>query len=344
MRRVTIVGLPAFFVAVFVFPLVFANPAVTSIAVFALIYALAATSWNIFSGYTGYFSLGHSTFFGLGAYALGLMCQDWNIQGGYAPFLLLPLVGLIAAAFAIPLGWIALRTRRFTFVVITIAFVFIFQLLAYNLEGLTNGSRGMYLPFPPWSGDVYSYPFYYVAFGLLLLALGTSWWVRNSKFGLGLLAIRDDEDRALGLGIRTGQFKLGAFVISAFFLGMAGAMNVYFIGFFSPSFVFAPVFDVTIALMALAGGVGTLAGPILGALALEPLQQYLTLQNGVNGLDLVLFGGLLLLVIIFLPDGIIPALRRRWAAWMESRSARRVTVHVKEQEDSLAAESGRGKG
>lgn len=296
------------------FPLVFSNPAITSIAIFALVFAVAATGWNIFSGYTGYIALGHAAYFGVGAYTITILSQDWHTPGGYEPFLLLPLAGLVAAAFAVPLGWIALRTRRHTFVVITVATFFILQLLAYNLKGLTNGSTGLSLPIPDWSGDFFNVPFYYVSLLILLVALGVSWWIRNSKYGLGLLAIRDDEDRALGLGIKTESFKLVAFVISAFFVGMAGAMYAYFIGSVYPPFAFDALFDIAIALMAFLGGLGTLSGPILGALILESTQQYFVLQFGASGYYLIIYGVLFLVIILLLPQGIIPTLSKKWPA------------------------------
>ena len=118
---------------------------------------------------------------------------------------------------------------------------------------------------------------YYVTLAILLFAIAISWWVRNSKFGLGLFAIRDDEDRALGLGVKTGPSKLVAFVISALIVGMVGAIWAYFIESIYPPSAFDASFDVAIALMAFLGGTGTIAGPILGALLLEPTQQYFTL-------------------------------------------------------------------
>jgi branched-chain amino acid transport system permease protein len=336
-------GLLALLLVVFiVFPLVVSNPAVTGIAVFALVFAVAATGWNIFSGYTGYIALGHAAYFGVGAYTITIMSQAWNVPGGYAPFLLLPLAGLVAAIFAIPLGWIALRTRRHTFVVITVATFFILQLMAYNLKGLTNGSTGLSLPIPDWSGDFFNLPFYYVTLVVLLLALGVSWWVRNSKYGLGLLAIRDDEDRALGLGVKTGPFKLVAFMISAFFVGMAGAMYAYFIGSISPPFAFDALFDLAIALMAFLGGLGTLAGPILGALVLESTQQYFTLQFGASGYYLIIYGALFLVIILLLPEGIIPTLRKKWPEWTASRgtggTGARVPVSADQPVEALAIE------
>jgi branched-chain amino acid transport system permease protein len=320
MRIVKIAGLLILLAFAIAFPLLFPNPAITTVAVFTLMFAAAATAWNIFSGYTGYIALGHAAFFGTGAYVMAILCEDWHIPAGYAPFSLLPLGGLVAAIFAVPLGIIALRTRRHTFIVITIAFFFIFQLLAYNLRGLTNGSAGLSLPIPTWSGDFYNEPFYYITLAILLLALAVSWWVRNSKYGLGLLAIRDDEDRALGLGVKTGPSKLAAFVISAFFVGMLGALNAYFVEAIFPPFVFDPLYDVAIALMTFMGGLGTLAGPIIGALILEPTQQYFTLIYGENGWYLVIYGALFIVIILLLPRGIVPTISERWARWRASRS------------------------
>jgi branched-chain amino acid transport system permease protein len=327
------------------FPLLFPDPAVTTIAIFTLLFAGATTAWNLFSGYTGYTSLGSAVFYGVGGYALALLCKAWNIQGGYMPFLLLPLVGLIASAFAIPLGWIALRSSRHVFVVITIAIFYIFQLLAFNLSGITNGSAGMFLPTPTWDAAFFNTPFYYVSLIVLLLSFGVSWWVRNSKYGLGLLAIRDDEDRALSLGVKTGAYKLVAYVISAFFIGMIGALVVYFIGSLYPAFAFTPAFDITIALMAFLGGVGTLVGPLVGALLLAPLQQYLTVQLQIVGLDLILFGALLLAIILLLPEGIVPTLRRKWVKWTASRSTTSPVTGSRGKEEALLVKGGgKGKG
>src|SRR5512147_1049847 len=121
------IGLTALLVVAVAFPQVFTNPAVITIAIFTLMYATSTVAWNIFSGYTGYIALGHAAFFGIGSYAIAIMCLDWHVPGGYLPFLLIPLAGLVAAAFAVPLGWISLRTRKHTFVVITIAIFFIMQ-------------------------------------------------------------------------------------------------------------------------------------------------------------------------------------------------------------------------
>jgi branched-chain amino acid transport system permease protein len=323
MKILKTVGLLVLLLIALTFPLLFPNPAVTAIAVFTLMFAASATGWNIFSGYSGYIALGHAAYFGLGAYAIAIMCQDWHIPGGYLPFLLVPVAGLVASIFAIPMGWIALRVRRHTFIVITIAMFFIMQLLAYNLTGLTNGSIGLGLPIPTdWSGDFFNIPFYYVTLAILLLAIAISWWVRHSKFGLGLLAIRDDEDRALGLGVKTEPSKLVAFVISALIVGMVGATWAYFIESIYPPSAFDATFDVAIALMAFLGGLGTITGPILGALILEPAQQYFTLQFSQNGYYLLIYGALFLVIILLLPRGVIPTLSERWVKYQATRLAK----------------------
>ena len=320
MKALRTLGLLALLILVLVFPvLISPNNVVTDMAVFTLIYAMAATGWNIFSGYTGYISIGHAVYFGVGAYTLALICQYWNIPGGYLPFLLLPLVGLVAGTFAIPLGFIALRVRKYAFAVTTIALMFIFQLLAYNLRGITNGSLGLYLPPPPWSSDIIDLPFYYVTFILLLVSIGVSWRIRHSKYGLGLLAIRDDEDRALGLGVKTGPYKLVAYVVSTIFVGMAGGMFVYFIGTIFPQFTFDPIVDVNLTTIAFLGGLGTLAGPLIGAVLVVPLQQWLTLQFGGSSLNLILFGSFLLVILLVMPRGIVPTLQSKWLSWKASR-------------------------
>ncbi len=321
MKNFRTIGLVLFLIVLaIIFPLIFPNPTVTTIAIFTLIFAAAATGWNIFSGFTGYVSLGHAAYFGLGGYAMAILCQDWKVPGGYGAFLLVPLAGVVAAIFAIPLGWIALRVRRHTFVVITIAMFFILQLLSYNLRDITNGSTGLSLPVPiDWSGDFFAFPFYYVALALLIVSVAIAWWVRNSKYGLGLLAIRDDEDRALGLGVKTGPSKLVAFVISALIVGMVGAIWAYFIESIYPPSGFDATFDVAVVLMAYLGGLGTISGPILGALILEPAQQYFTLEYGANGYYLIIYGALFLVIMLLLPRGIIPTLNERWVKFQYAR-------------------------
>ncbi len=359
MSMVKTVALLSLLALALAFPLLFPNPEVTTIAVFTLIFAAAATGWNILSGYTGYIALGHAGYFGLGAYALAIICQHWNIAGGYGVFLLVPVAGLVAALGAVPLGWIALRVRRHTFIVITIAMFFILQLLAFNFTGLTNGSTGLSLPIPfDWSGAFFNIPFYYVALAALLLAIGISWWIRHSKYGLGLLAIRDDEDRALSLGVKTVPSKLSAFVISALIVGITGAIWAYFVESIYPATAFDANFDITLALMAFLGGLGTISGPILGALILAPAQQYFTLafsgqlQIGnhlidLSSLYLVVYGSLFLVVMLLLPRGVIPTLQDRWAIYRARNRQRQredgfIVSNLQQQGEAVGLEKKEG--
>jgi branched-chain amino acid transport system permease protein len=292
------------------FPFVFTNPATTSIAFFTVLYVAAASAWNLFSGYSGYMALGNAVFYGSGAYFIANVTNHLNLSGGVGIFAWVPVAGLFAGIVAIPVGWLALRTRRHTFVVITIAIFFIFQLLAYNLQSVTNGSAGMQLPLPPWLASTYNDYFYFAALIAAVIAIVVSWAVRHSQFGLQLRAIRDDEGRALGLGVRTERVKLAAFVLNGVLTGMCGAIYAYYLGSVYPPFAFEAIFDLTVALMAFLGGLGTVSGPVIGALLLEPLQQYLTQQFTAAGLSLILFGALFLIVIGFLPQGIVPSVEQ----------------------------------
>ena len=303
-----------------IFPLVITSPVATQIGVDTMLFVAATAAWNLFSGFTGYISLGHAVFFGTGAYVVGIAAQDWHITGD-TEFALLPLAALAAGVVAVPFGLIALRARRHTFVVITIAIFFIFQLMAFNL-GVTGGSVGIPAPFLTWAPETFNNPFYYMA---LVLAVGVavlSWLIRGSRFGLQLRAIRDDEGRARGLGVRTMRVKLVAFVISGVVTGLVGGIWLLFIGQVLPQYGFDPLFDLSVALMAFFGGVGTLWGPILGALILEPGEQYLTLQVSNSYASELVWGTLFLLVILFLSRGVMQVAGERVTAWRDRRQRR----------------------
>jgi branched-chain amino acid transport system permease protein len=270
-------------------------------------YVGLATAWNIMGGYTGYISLGHAGFFGFGSYALALLLARLGVAGGYAPFLFVPVAGVLTALLAAVVGWFALRTRAATFVIVTIAFMFMLQLLAENLTSLTGGGAGIGFPNPRWRGDFFNIPFYYAMLVLALVGLAVSWWIRRSKFGLGLLAIRDDEDKALSVGVPARAFKLTAFVVSAALVGMIGGVYGYYVTFIYPQFVVDPLIGISMVLMVFLGGLGTLWGPVLGAVILEPAQLWLAYNYGASRLYLVLYSAVFLLVILFMPRGIIPS-------------------------------------
>jgi branched-chain amino acid transport system permease protein len=320
-----VTGFVVLFAIALALPAISPDPATTNIAVFTMMYLGLATAWNIMGGYTGYISLGHAAFFGFGSYSLGLLLAHLGIAAGYTPFLFVPVAGIATGVLALGIGWFALRTRAATFVIVTIAFMFMLQLLAENLVGLTGGGGGMSFPVPNWRGDYYNTPYYYAMLALATLGLGISWRIRRSKFGLGLLAIRDDEDKALAVGVPTRAFKLTAFVVSAALVGMIGGVYGYYVTYIYPQFVVDPLIGISMVLMVFLGGLGTLSGPILGALILEPTQLWLAYNFGASRLYLVLYAAVFLGVILLLPRGIVPSvmelIERRTARTAPSASA-----------------------
>jgi branched-chain amino acid transport system permease protein len=298
-------GLVALIVLAVLFPQVFTNPAITNYGVLALVFATAAVAWHIFSGNSGYISLGQAVFYGSGAYAMGIAARDWHIAGTEV-FALLPLCGAVGALIAIPFGLIALRVRRHTFIVVTIAVFFIFQLMAFNFW-FTGGSSGLGSPFLSWAPVPYNRNFYYVALAFTVGTVVVAWLVGRSRFGLQLRAIRDDEDRARGLGVKAMRVKLAALMISGALTAMIGGVWFYYLEQVQPQTGFNPLFDLTLVLMVFLGGYGTISGAVLGALIIEPLSLWMSTQPAFSGsLSEVMLGAVFLLVVLFMPRGIIP--------------------------------------
>jgi branched-chain amino acid transport system permease protein len=304
-------GLAVLLAVVALIPLA-GNVLLTQVGVLVLMYVGAAVAWNIFSGFTGYISLGAAVFFGVGVYTVALFTKHLNLVGGVV-FAFYPLGGLVAAAVAVPFGLIALRVRRHTFVVVTIAVFFIFQLMATNFSW-TGGAAGLIPPFVNWDAATYYNPFYYTTLLIAVASAVLAWAIWGSRFGLQLRAIRDDEDRARGLGVRTMRVKLAAFVISAFIIGTLGGMWFYFQSDALPQYAFNPFFDLTVALMAFLGGFGTLAGPIFGALLLEPYLGWAQQQVTNTYAAQIVLGVLFLAVIILMPRGILPTVGEKLTA------------------------------
>jgi branched-chain amino acid transport system permease protein len=290
------------------FPFVFPEHWLLNIAIFTLMYAVLATAWNLIGGYAGYISLGHVSFFGVGAYAIAVSTTHHYASAGYKPFYVLPLIGIAVALGSLPVGWLALRTRTATFAIVTLTLLFVFQQLAFNLRSLTGGSSGLLLPLPLFPVDTFERPFYYAFLGLLTCALGLSWWVRGSKLGLALFAIRDDEDRASGLGTRVMTAKLAAFALSAGLFAMAGAVWAFYIGSVYPQFAVDPLVTIGSVLMVYLGGKATFWGPVVGSLILVPAQQYLAYRLGASQLYLIGYAAIFLVVMLVLPRGILPSL------------------------------------
>jgi ABC-type branched-subunit amino acid transport system permease subunit len=214
-----------------------------------LLFATMATSWNIMGGYSGYKSLGHSAFFGLGAYLVALAA----VHLGWNPLLSAPFLALIVALAAVALGWIMVRTSGSAFVIATIAMLLIFRLLALNLRAITKGAPGLSQPLPPWTPEFSRMPFFYYMLAWMILAILTSSFIRHSRFGLGLLAIRDDEGKARMVGVNTTLYKVLAFAISAYFVGVGGGIWSYFTTHISPVFAFDIIVGVEMILMTMVG-------------------------------------------------------------------------------------------
>lgn len=282
--------------------------------------AVGAISWNIVSGFTGYVSLGQSAFLGIGAYTVAII----SIKSGLSPFLVSPLGGVAAALVALFVGLIVMRTRGHAFVIITIALLLLFQTIGLNTGSITGGSNGLTLPLPTWSPDIQNFPFYYSMLGLMVLTHLFSMWIRRSKFGTGLIAIREDEGKAAAIGIHTVRYKVLSFIASAVLLGVAGGIYAYYLTFIDPRGMFDILVSVSIVLAVLVGGRGTVWGPIVGAFIVQPLNEATNVYAQGSQSRLVFFGGMLLLVVLFLPNGLIPTIaglldrRRRSGAGVTS--------------------------
>jgi ABC-type branched-subunit amino acid transport system ATPase component/ABC-type branched-subunit amino acid transport system permease subunit len=279
--------------------------------ILSMVFAVGAVGLNIITGYAGYISLGQGAFIGLGAYTLGICVTDI----GGSPWVWVPVAGLVAGGMAALLGVVAMRARGHSFVILTIAFLFLLQLLATNWDSLTNGTGGITPPLPTWSVEYQNWPFYYSLMGVLAASLLMSWWIRRTKFGTGLIAIREDEDKAATVGVSTPTYKLLAFAASAVFVGMAGAIYGYYVAFIDPLGMFNILLSVQIILSLLLGGRATLWGPVLGAFIIEWLNETSNNEFGGGNARLLIFGGLLALVVLFLPQGIIPTARHWIERW-----------------------------
>ena len=329
MRRVDAAGVlrgAAFAAALVVFPFVVHAAWIVNIGVITLMYAGLATAWNLFSGYTGYISLGQVAFFGLGAYTLGITFEHFGIGSGYNPFYALPLVGAGVALASLPVAWIALRTRQMTFAIVTLTLLFIVQQLAFNLRSLTHGSSGLMLPAPSFAIGNFDRPFYLAMLALVLLGLGLSRLILRSKLGLMLLAIREDEEKARGLGVRVTGAKLVAWWLSVAITAMVGGVWAYYLTFIYPESSVDPLVMIGAVLMTFLGGRGTVWGPTIGAFVLVPAQQYLLTKLGASQLYLVGYAAVFMLVLLLLPRGIVPSLRDGVARARELQRIRRGPV------------------
>src|SRR3954451_20182212 len=342
-RRVTparvAFGLAA--VALLVFPLVSDNLYYQNMFILSLVFAIGATGLNVISGYGGYVSLGQGAFLGLGAYTLAILSTRVDVS----VWVWVPVAGLVAAVFAGLLGLVALRTRGPAFVILTISFLFLVQIVVTNWKSLTGGSAGITVPLPTWSLEIQDWPFYYSLAALLAVSLLANRRIRRTKFGMGLVAMREDEDKASTVGVNTPVYKLLGFVASAVFVGMAGAIYGYYLAFVDPIGMFNILLSVQILLSMLLGGRGTLFGPVLGAFLIEPLNEFANNNLGGGNARLLVFGGLMAIVVIFLPRGIIPTgrelLERRRARGKAGLVGARLELRERTAPPARPAPSGR---
>ena len=313
----------AFTGAAIAFPYVFTAAWIVNIGVLTLMYAALATAWNLFSGYSGYITLGQAAFFGAGAYSLGVTFQHVGVGSGYNPFFALPLIAACVAIASVPLAWIALRTRHMTFAIVTLTLLFIVQQLAFNLRSLTKGSSGLMLPTPHFPIASYDTPFYLAMLGILLAGLALCWLTLRTKLGLMLLAIREDEEKARGLGVRVTGVKLVAWFLMVWLTAMVGGVWAYYLTFIYPESSVDPLVMIGAVLMTFLGGRGTLWGPTIGALILVPAQQYMITRLGASQFYLVGYAAVFMVVLLLLPRGILPSLHdlaARLREWQRTRN------------------------
>lgn len=257
-----------------------------------MIFAILASAWNIIGGYTGYASFGNVVFFGIGAYATAVSMAKFAIPfwGG------LVVSALLAATFAMLMGLPILRLKGHYFAIATLGVAEAMKALVKNLE-ITDGNVGIVLPI---SRSVNL--FYFCALGTLLLTALTVYLVTKSRLGYGLVAIREDEDAANAVGVNTTLFKSIAFTLSGFFSGIAGGIHAYQSTFIEPDPVFDVVITVKIIVMSVFGGIGSIAGPIIGAFSIEYITEYLSHHFLVA--HALFFGVIVILAIIFMPRGV----------------------------------------
>ena len=271
-----------------------------------LMYVAMASSWNIIGGYAGYISLGHSAFYGIGGYATGALMMFC----GLSPALAAPLAGLVCFAIGLPVGLITLRTRGPAFIISTIALLMLARLALDNSESL-GGADGMSLPLPDLPAATAKLPFYYGMLAVAVAAVYTSYHIRHAKLGLGLRAIAEDEVKAEAAGIPTRLYKVIAFAISALFIGVAGGIWGYYSTYLNPMSFLQILTSAQIVLMAILGGRGSVAGPVLGAILLVAADELIVAKLGSTELNIAGKGVLMLFVLMVFPEGIVGTLRAR---------------------------------
>ncbi|MEQ4299984.1 branched-chain amino acid ABC transporter permease [Plantactinospora sp. B6F1] len=302
-------------------------PAQSAVAVRVLIFALMSIGWNIMSGFGGMFSFGHAAYFGIGAYVSAWLL----VERGVSPWLGMAAGMLVAAGFATLIGFLALRyrLRGAYFALATFAFAEMLRLWAINSD-LVNRAVGYHVPLRPESSWWYlqfepgSANYFWIALALTVAAMAASVLFLRSRAGQFSKAARDDEDAAAAIGIPVMRYKLYTMALSAAVTSVAGAFYVQYFLFVDPDLAFGSSVSIQAILPAVIGGVATVWGPVIGAAVLGPLNDItatilrnpppaLEFLQGRGGLDVVVYGALLILIVLLLPQGIYGALRGRWS-------------------------------
>ncbi len=287
------------------------------------LFAALGLAWNLVGGYTGQLSLGHAAYFGAGAYAMALFPRV-----GVPIWFALLLGILMAVVFAALIGGVSFRLRGPYFALATIAFAEVLRLVAKNLPDVTGGDVGIQVP--SLFTHAINRSFYLSAVVLTAAAFAITVWVSRSKFGYYLMAIGEDEDTALSVGVNTARTKLQALFLSAGITALGGALYGSLFLFIVPDQVLSLDISNEIAIVAMLGGAGTVLGPILGAVVLETASE--VFKNVFHEAHLLIYGILLVVVVMFLPEGIVGSvnswLRRRRAAFAAAATtqARRIST------------------
>ena len=302
-RPQVIIGAAIFAIALLV-PLFVHNDYFLQVIFRLFLFATLGLAWNLVGGYTGQLSLGHAAFFGIGAYGLALLSpymSPWlAIAGG---------VGFALVA-ALIIGSVSFRLRGPYFCLATIAFAEVVRLIAKNVPSLTGGDVGVAVVslFP--RNTMVS--FYYACIFLTVVSFAICYWVERSRFGYYLMAIREDEDTALSVGVNTARVKLWALLLSAAMSAVAGALYASLFLYIVPDQMLGIELSVEISILPMLGGAGTLLGPLVGSLVLETASE--VFKNIFKEAHLLIYGTLVVLVVLFLPEGIVGTLMRklRW--------------------------------
>ena len=284
-------------------PMLTLDSFILSFLMLLVMYAALSIGWNILGGYAGYQSFGHVAFLGVGGYT-----SVWLFTGfGIEPYLTAPLGALVAGLVALLVGYPCLRLKGPYFALVTLIVALAVEIVVSNLPGL-NAASGIFLASPLESSVLSQALLYELMVVVLAVTIAVAWYVEQSKYGLGLYTIREDEEVASTQGIDTAQLKVSAFVVSAALAGLAGGIYAWFLGYVTPSPMFDVRISILIVLIALLGGTQSWVGPFLGAILLRVVDQVLVLQFG-GQVAQIMYGLMLVIVILYLPQGLYPHVR-----------------------------------